>query len=110
MFSSLAHSLDTQSSRYIVFLFLSGDIKSIFLIYLKKFSFCCLIFWNINDDYTESKKFFMLDFLPLSLPLPSHILPHFINVYVFAEIFQPYVREAKRQARTFFTQTQEKFE
>lgn len=30
---------DTQSSRYIVILFLSGDIKSILLIYLKKFSF-----------------------------------------------------------------------
>lgn len=81
----LAHSLDTQSSRYIVFLFLSGDIKSIFLIYLKKFSFFAVLFSGIlMMIIPKAKKSFLCLIFFLSLPLPSHILPHFINVYVFA--------------------------
>lgn len=59
---------NTQSSRYIVFSFLSGDIKSIFLIYLKKFSFLLSYFLNINDDYTERKKLFYAWFFSPSLP------------------------------------------
>lgn len=60
------------------------DIKSILFIYFfpsrcrrEKF-LCCLIFWNINDDYrhrkirmSERKSFFMLDFFHDSYFLPG---------------------------------------
>lgn len=67
---------DTQSSRYIVFLFLSGDIKSISLIHLKRNFSCCLIFGNINDDYTEKKVLCLI--FPPPVACLSHTLPQFL--------------------------------
>ena len=109
----LAHSLDTQSSRYIVFLFLSGILKAFSSFIWKNFLFCCLIFWNINDDYTESKKVFYAWFssslcrcllifcLILSMCTSSH--------FCASRKFPPYVHWAKRHgAYTLLTQTQEK--
>lgn len=65
-----------------------GLLKAFSSFIWKKFSFfasCCLIFWNINDDYTERKVFHA--WFSSALRLPSHILTHSINVYVFA--FRP---------------------
>lgn len=58
-----------------------GLLKAFSSFIWKKFSFfasCCLIFWNINDDYTERKVFHA--WFSSALRLPSHILTHSINV------------------------------
>jgi hypothetical protein len=58
MFFSLAHS--THKAQDILYFCSFRGILKAFSSFIWKNSlfFCCLIFWNINDDDTESKKLF----------------------------------------------------